>query len=136
MFRDGRTLAELRRVTYDGEGWGLCHDRARGRLMMSEGSATLSLRNPQSFELLGRITVRDGDGPVSGLNELECTGTDVWANELFQCGHRSGDDVGAHNGQGSPAVEGGFRRLNSLAQEPCWFPILPHSTCLTPWSSG
>ncbi|MGW3624754.1 glutaminyl-peptide cyclotransferase [Streptomyces sp. NPDC000880] len=80
VFRDGRTLAELRRVTYDGEGWGLCHDRARGRLMMSDGSATLSLRNPQSFELLGRIAVHDGDGPVSGLNELECTGTDVWAN--------------------------------------------------------
>ncbi|MFD3504749.1 glutaminyl-peptide cyclotransferase [Streptomyces sp. NPDC058678] len=80
VFRDGQTLAELRRVTYDGEGWGLCHDRARGRLMMSDGSATLSLRNPHSFELLGRITVHDSDGPVSGLNELECTGTDVWAN--------------------------------------------------------
>ncbi|WP_234531947.1 glutaminyl-peptide cyclotransferase [Streptomyces shenzhenensis] len=80
VFRDGRTLGELRRVTYDGEGWGLCHDRARDRLMMSDGSATLSLRDPQSFELLGRITVHDSDGPVSGLNELECTGTDVWAN--------------------------------------------------------
>ncbi|MEV7982148.1 glutaminyl-peptide cyclotransferase [Streptomyces sp. NPDC086519] len=80
VLRDSRTLGELRRVTYDGEGWGLCHDRARGRLMMSDGSATLSLRDPQSFRLLGRITVHDGDGPVSGLNELECTGTDVWAN--------------------------------------------------------
>lgn len=48
--------------------------------MMSDGSATLTLRNPQSFELLGRITVHDGDGPVSGLNELECIGAHVWAN--------------------------------------------------------
>ncbi|ESP99402.1 Hypothetical protein B591_11576 [Streptomyces sp. GBA 94-10 4N24] len=47
---------------------------------------------------------------------------------------RSG--IGVRNGQGSRAVEGGVRRLNSTTQEPCWFRILPHSTCLTPWSSG
>lgn len=29
-----------------------------------------------------------------------------------------------------------MRSLNPLAQEPRWFPILPHSTCRTPWSSG
>lgn len=45
-------------------------------------------------------------------------------------------EVGMRNGQGSRAVEGGVRRLNSAAQEPCWFHILPHSTCPTPWSSG
>ncbi|MFD4032751.1 glutaminyl-peptide cyclotransferase [Streptomyces sp. NPDC058637] len=79
--RSGRRLrAHGELAGIDGEGWGLCRDRARGRLMMSDGSATLSLRNPESFELLGRITVHDRNGPVSGLNELECTGTDVWAN--------------------------------------------------------
>lgn len=35
-------------------------------------------------------------------------------SEAFQHGHRSGDDVGVRNGQGSRAVEGGVRRLNSL----------------------
>ncbi len=44
--------------------------------------------------------------------------------------------TGVCNGQGSRAVEGGVRRLNSAAQEPCWFRILPHSTSRTPWSSG
>ncbi|MEU9175052.1 aldehyde dehydrogenase family protein [Streptomyces sp. NPDC048420] len=45
---------------------------------------------------------------------------------------RTLDPVWVRNGQGSRAVEGGVRRLNSAAQEPCWFRILPHSTCLTP----
>jgi glutaminyl-peptide cyclotransferase len=80
VFRDSRNLTEQRRAHYDGEGWGLCHDPKRRRLVMSEGSATLSLRDPDSFELLGRITVHDGDRAVTGLNELECTGTEMWAN--------------------------------------------------------
>lgn len=33
-------------------------------------------------------------------------------------------------------MEGGVRSLNPSAQKPCWFPILPHSTCLMLWSSG
>jgi hypothetical protein len=42
----------------------------------------------------------------------------------------------SRNARGSCAVERGVRRLNSSAQEPRWFPVLPYSTCLTPWSSG
>lgn len=45
---------------------------------------------------------------------------------LFQRGHRSGGSVGAPNAQGSRTVGGGVRSLNPPAQEPCWFPILPH----------
>ncbi|RSS85658.1 hypothetical protein EF903_20790 [Streptomyces sp. WAC05292] len=56
--------------------------------------------------------------------------------EPFQRCHRTGDEAGARNARGSRAVERGVRRLNSSVQEPRWFPILPHSTCLTPWSSG
>jgi glutamine cyclotransferase len=80
VFRDIQNLSEQRRARYDGEGWGLCHDTERRRLVMGDGSATLSLRDPDSFELLGRVTVHDGDRAVPGLNELECTGGDVWAN--------------------------------------------------------
>jgi glutaminyl-peptide cyclotransferase len=80
VFRDSDTLNERRRVHYDGEGWGLCHDQKRRRLVMSDGSAILSLRDPDSFDLLGRITVHDRGRAVTGLNELECNGKDVWAN--------------------------------------------------------
>ncbi|MFD7687512.1 glutaminase [Streptomyces sp. NPDC059781] len=56
--------------------------------------------------------------------------------ERFRSGHRSGDEVVSRDAQGSCAVERGVRRLDSSAQGPRWFPFLPHSTCLTPWSSG
>ena len=64
---------------YTGEGWGLCHDGAR--LVMSDGSNTLTFRHPETFEALGSVQVTYADGrPVNRLNELECVGDNVWAN--------------------------------------------------------
>ena len=73
------TLNQTGGFTYTGEGWGLCHDGAR--LVMSDGSNTLTFRHPTTFEALGSVPVVDADGqPVERLNELECIGDDVWAN--------------------------------------------------------
>lgn len=63
---------------YAGEGWGLCHDGKR--LVMSDGSASLFFRNPETFELLGEQTVTDAGVPITRLNELECAGGLVFAN--------------------------------------------------------
>nr|WP_245950198.1 glutaminyl-peptide cyclotransferase [Saccharothrix carnea] len=76
--RDRDTLEEVRRVTYDGEGWGLCRDG--GRLVMSDGSAELTFRDPTSFVEHGTVTVRRDGQPVTRLNELECVNGQVWAN--------------------------------------------------------
>ncbi len=63
---------------YTGEGWGLCHD---GReLVMSDGSARLSFRGPETFRQVREVTVRDQGQPVDQLNELECVGPHVYAN--------------------------------------------------------
>lgn len=71
--RDRETFAEADRATYDGEGWGLCHDPAADRLIMSNGTDRLSFRDPETFAETGDTAVRDSDGePVSELNELEC----------------------------------------------------------------
>jgi len=71
-FRKGPSFA------YTGEGWGLCHD---GReLVMSDGTARLSFRGPQTFRQVREITVRDAGRPVDQLNELECVGPHVYAN--------------------------------------------------------
>nr|WP_221472053.1 glutaminyl-peptide cyclotransferase [Amycolatopsis umgeniensis] len=71
--RDAKTLAELRRVNYTGEGWGLCHQD--GRLVMSDGSSKLTFRDPATFAPTGSVDVgRDQ------LNELECVGDSVYAN--------------------------------------------------------
>lgn len=78
--RDSRTLAELRRLPYTGEGWGICYQRHRRRLVTSDGSAQLTYRDPQSLEEIGRISVTDEGRPVTQLNELECVGDTVYAN--------------------------------------------------------
>ncbi|MEU5695748.1 glutaminyl-peptide cyclotransferase [Actinosynnema sp. NPDC020468] len=76
--RDRASLAEVRRVTYRGEGWGLCHDDAR--LVMSDGSARLTFRDTTTFEATGSVDVTRDGTPVTQLNELECVGGQVWAN--------------------------------------------------------
>lgn len=66
------------RHTYQGEGWGLCFDGRR--LVMSDGSARLVFRDPESFAVLGSVTVRRSGIPLPSLNELECVDGRVWAN--------------------------------------------------------
>jgi glutaminyl-peptide cyclotransferase len=74
------TFEQVGSFAYDGEGWGLCHDEAADRLVMSNGSASLTFRDPDTFAPLGEVlVVRDGE-PVERLNELECAEGAVWAN--------------------------------------------------------
>lgn len=76
--RDPATLDQLRTVTYDGEGWGIC---ALGdRLVRSDGSDTLTFHDPVDFHVLGTVRVTDAGGSVDRLNELECTPDGVYAN--------------------------------------------------------
>ncbi|KZF03368.1 glutaminyl-peptide cyclotransferase [Rhodococcus sp. EPR-157] len=69
--RDPQTLVELRRVEYDGEGWGLCESTDAG-LVMSDGSSTLAFRDPVTFEVTSTVEVTSNGQPVANLNELEC----------------------------------------------------------------
>jgi glutamine cyclotransferase len=66
--RDRKTLAEQGRVSYEGEGWGLCHDPDGDRLIMSDGTAHLTFRNVDTFAEEGGVDVKD----VTNINELEC----------------------------------------------------------------
>ena len=76
--RDPQTLEVRREVPYQGEGWGLCYDGAR--LVMSNGSDTLTFRDPATFEPTGTVAVTAGGAPVPRLNELECVNGSVLAN--------------------------------------------------------
>ena len=63
---------------YEGQGWGLCFDGVR--LVMSDGSSSLTMRDPETFSVVDSVTVRlDGLG-VASLNELECVDGKIYAN--------------------------------------------------------
>lgn len=78
--RDRDTLAEQQRVQYEGEGWGLCYDAPGDRLVMSDGTARLTFRDPVSFEATGSVEVTREGAPQTMVNELECVDDRVWAN--------------------------------------------------------
>ena len=63
---------------YTGEGWGLCYDGEN--LYMSDGSATIDRRDPETFEVLEEVKVRLRGAPVVLLNELECVDDSIYAN--------------------------------------------------------
>ena len=75
---DRDTFEQLHTFTYRGEGWGLCRDRQR--LVMSDGSHTLTFRDPLTFEEVGSVAVTLRGRPQTQLNELECVGERVYAN--------------------------------------------------------
>jgi len=75
---DLETLLERQRFDYRGEGWGLAWDG--NRLVMSDGSARLLLRDPQTFAVTGRIDVHTRGRPLEGLNELEIAEGWIYAN--------------------------------------------------------
>lgn len=75
---DGRT-EPLGEFSYEGEGWGLT-TLADGTLAMSDGSDTLTIRNPADFDVVTTQRVTRSGGPSDELNELEWDGTSLWAN--------------------------------------------------------
>jgi glutamine cyclotransferase len=75
---DKETFQLLRDFNYPTEGWGITHDGKR--LIMSDGTSTLYFLDPETFEEIGQIEVRDNDGPVNKLNELEYVRGEIYAN--------------------------------------------------------
>lgn len=75
---DPATFEVVGQRTYTTEGWGIC-DRA-GELVMSDGTPTLTFRDPATFAPLRTVEVTRDGVPVDELNELECVGGRVWAN--------------------------------------------------------
>lgn len=72
------TFNPLQTFTYTTEGWGLTQDGKR--LIMSDGTARLTFRNPTTFAEIGYIDVYDANGPITQLNELEYVNGKIYAN--------------------------------------------------------
>lgn len=75
---DAETFEREATFEYEGEGWGLCYDGAR--LVMSDGTDTLTFRDPETFEATGEVGVTMAGSPLTLLNELECVDDKVYAN--------------------------------------------------------
>jgi glutaminyl-peptide cyclotransferase len=69
------------RTSATDEGWGLCYDGQQ--LYMSDGSAALYVRDPQTLALIDQLTITlDGEAIPADLrpNELECVGGSIYTN--------------------------------------------------------
>jgi glutaminyl-peptide cyclotransferase len=78
LVSDLATLERRSTIAYSGEGWGLCFDGTA--LVMSDGSSILEFRDPSSLEVLREVGVIKEGHPVPRLNELECVGSEIYAN--------------------------------------------------------
>ncbi len=90
-------LRQIGEFTYTTEGWGLTQDG--DRLIMSDGTAVLRFYDPDTFEETGRIEVRDSQGAVEKLNELEYVQGEIYANvwqtdRIARISPETGDVVG------------------------------------------
>ena len=75
---DKSSLRVLRSFNYPGEGWGLTND---GKLIyMSDGSAQIRVWDPATLKEIRRMTVMDGNKPITELNELEWVRGEIYAN--------------------------------------------------------
>ncbi|MCA1902909.1 MAG: glutaminyl-peptide cyclotransferase [Candidatus Hydrogenedens sp.] len=76
------TLEFQKGFFYEGEGWGLTYDGKY--LIMSDGSAYLSFREPETFKVVKTIFVQEGGNPITQLNELEFIEGYICANVWYK----------------------------------------------------
>jgi len=79
---DRDTFLLMEEFFYTTEGWGITHDNTH--LIISDGSSFLYFFNPQNFDIVKKIEVKDDKGPVVNLNELEFINGEIFANILYQ----------------------------------------------------
>jgi len=78
---DRNPLNVAKKFTFTGEGWGLT-TVDDGRLLMSNGSNKLTIRDATTFKSEGTVSVTRPGGGTDQLNELEADGDAVWANRF------------------------------------------------------
>lgn len=76
---DRATFKQKRTFTYKTEGWGIAYD-GESRLVMSDGTDTLTFIDPKSLASVKTLRVMDAGRPVGNLNELEWIEGEIWAN--------------------------------------------------------
>ena len=75
---DATTLIEVNQLTYTSEGWGMC--TLGPDVVTSDGTDTLTFRDPTTLAARRTTRVRLGETPMANINELECVNGVVYAN--------------------------------------------------------
>lgn len=75
---DKETLEQIKTLIYPTEGWGLTHNEQE--LILSDGSDKLYFLDPNTFEEIRRIQVKDNQIAINQLNELEFVKGEIYAN--------------------------------------------------------
>jgi glutamine cyclotransferase len=119
---DKESFTQLSEFEYPTEGWGLTHDGTR--LIMSDGTATLYFRDPETLAEIGRVDIFDENGPVINLNELEYLNGEVYATvwrseRIARIDPDSGQVVGWIDLSGllTPEERSGTDVLNGIAYD-------------------
>jgi glutaminyl-peptide cyclotransferase len=119
---DMNTFERTKTWPYTGEGWGLTHDDTR--IIMSDGTSALRFLDPVTFKETGRVTVRDAQGPVEELNELEYVKGEIFANvwrteRIARISPKDGHVTGWIDLSGllTPAERAGTDVLNGIAYD-------------------
>ncbi len=108
---------------YRGEGWGLAYDGER--LVSSDGTHVLSIRDPESLEVLEKRVVKRRGVNQDNLNELEFVGGALYANvyqtdEIVRIDLASGAVTAVIDASGllAPEEERRAEVLNGIAYRP------------------
>ena len=75
---DPYTFARIGRYNYAGQGSGLTYNGTH--LVMSNLTSTIRFRNPDNFQTVRSITVRENGNPVDQINALEWVNGKIYAN--------------------------------------------------------
>lgn len=113
----------LASYNYQGEGWGLANDGQN--LIMSNGSQFIYFRNPENFEIIRKIEVRNDEQKIENINELEFHAGFIYAN-IWQTDYIL--KINAENGNAEAFLdlkgilktdyEGEIDVLNGIAYDP------------------
>ena len=106
------------------EGWGLTQDGER--LIMSDGTSTLSFLDPETFEVIGTVTVTDQGQEIININELEYVWGEIFANiwhsdDIVRIDPQTGEVLGWIDLSGLLTMEerlAGTDVLNGIAFDP------------------
>ncbi len=124
VFIHDTELKPIGMESIEGEGWGVC---STGReLVTSNGSSSLSFRDPSNLEVNHTLEVTLSSEPLDRLNELECVNDHIYANRwhddrIFKINAESGNvegivDFGELVNEYAPDEEGAV--LNGIAHIP------------------